>query len=94
MPKSKRRIKLGRRAAALLDLPEETFTGSVKATLYATSSLVVENHGGVFECAPERVRLRTGEGILRVEGADMTLMEISDERALIKGAISAVLFEK
>ena len=94
MPNSKRRIKLGRYAAAALDLPEETCTGCVKATLYAASALVVENHKGVFECAPERIRLRTGEGILRIEGNNMALMEFSDERALIRGEISLVSFEK
>ena len=56
--------------------------------------LVVENHKGVFECAPERIRLRTGEGILRIEGNNMALMEFSDERALIRGEISLVSFEK
>lgn len=94
MPKSKRRIKLGRRVAAVLDLPEETFTGCVKVTLYSTATLVAENHEGVFECAPERVRLRTCDGILRVEGENMTLMELSVERALIRGEIFSVSFEK
>lgn len=94
MPKSKRRIKLGRRAAEMLDLPEETCTGCVKATLYAAGTLVVENHKGVFECAPERIRLRTDEGILCVEGREMTLMEFSSERALVRGEISLVSFEK
>lgn len=94
MPKQKRRIKLGRRTASILDLPEETFTGCVKVTLYAASSLVAQNHAGVFECGPERIRLRTNEGILRIEGANMTLMELSDERALVHGEISLVTFEK
>ena len=94
MPKNKRRIKLGRRAASMLDLPEETFTGCVKVTLYAASSLVAENHAGVFECAPERIRLRTSEGILRIEGENMMLMELSDEHALVRGEISLVTFEK
>ncbi|HWQ58131.1 MAG TPA: YabP/YqfC family sporulation protein [Clostridia bacterium] len=94
MAKSKRRIKLGKRAAEWLDLPEEILTGRVKATLYATDTLVVENHKGVFECAPERIRLRTGEGILCVEGADMVLMELSGDRALVSGEIVGVSFEK
>lgn len=94
MPKSKRRIRLGRRAAALLDLPEETFTGCVKVTLYSANTLVAENHKGVFECAGEHIRLRTSEGILRVEGEGMVLMELSNERAMIRGEITGVSFEK
>ncbi|HOG00803.1 MAG: YabP family protein [Firmicutes bacterium ADurb.Bin248] len=94
MGKGKRRIRLGRRAAEWLDLPEEILTGRVKVTLYAMDTLVAENHGGVFECAPERVRLRTAEGILRVEGRELTLEELSGERALVRGEIIGVSFEK
>lgn len=89
----KRRIKLGRRVAALLDLPVETLTGEVKVTLYSNAVLVAENHRGVFECTPERIRLRTGSGLLLVEGAGMTLMELTDERALVEGGIRGARFE-
>ncbi len=94
MPKNKRMIRLGRRAAAFLDLPEEVLTGCVKATMYASSAVVLENHDGVFECAPERIRLRTGEGILCIEGSGMVLVELSRERALVSGEIQGVSFEK
>lgn len=89
----KRRIRLGRRIAALLDLPVESLTGEVKVTLYSDAALVAENHKGVFECTGERICLRTGNGMLIVEGKGMTLMELTDERALIEGSIAGARFE-
>lgn len=90
----KRKIRLGRCAAALLDLPEETLTGEVKATLYSASTVMIENHGGVFECTPERMRLRTAQGILRIEGRALVLAEFSGDRALVRGEITGISFEK
>lgn len=95
MPKKcgKRRIKLGRRTAALLDVPEEALTGEIRLVLNGRGRCLVENHDGVFECGEEKIRLRCGRDILRIEGTELVLMDISPERAFVSGGIRSIEFE-
>ncbi len=93
MKKGKRRIKLGMRVGELIDIPLESFGDTLKVCVIADSLAWIENYDGVFECAENVIRLRTGSGIVRVDGEELVLSELRCDRAVIKGSIKAVQFE-
>lgn len=93
MAKNKRKIKLGRRVAETLDIPEEMFSGLPKLTLQARETLLVENHKGIFECGESVLRLHTACGILRITGEQLTLRELSAERLYVSGEICTIEYE-
>ena len=94
MANKKHKIKLGRRVAELLDLPEETVSGQPKLTLQGRGAMLIENHTGIFECGESTVRLHTDCGILRITGEALTLMELSAERLYIAGKIQGIEYER
>ena len=50
MSSKKRKIRLGKRIAEALDLPDEAVSGLPKLTLHGSEILLIENHKGIFEC--------------------------------------------
>ena len=76
-----------------LDLPEEADGETVRVTMLGRDSLLVENHGGILQFSAQAVRLFDGDGVLRVEGTELTLAELCAGRALVRGRISGWHFE-
>lgn len=91
MQKRKRQTRLGRRILSALDLPEEA-AGVPKLTLLGQEHILVENHGGIYQCGAEAIGLYTGAGMLWVEGSTLTIREISTERLLVAGRIQALRY--
>ena len=54
--KKKRKIRLGKRIAEALDLPDEAVSGQPKLTLHGREILLVENHKGIFVSNSEKGR--------------------------------------
>lgn len=93
MSSKKRKIRLGKRIAEALDLPDEAVSGQPKLTLHGREILLIENHKGIFECGECVVRLHTACGILRITGSALTLLELSAERLYVAGALCSVEYE-
>lgn len=80
------RAKSGaRRIARSIGLPEDVLFHGARVTWFAGKSALVEGQRGVVELRPERIRLRTAEGILTLEGKALTLQELSRDAAMITG---------
>ena len=68
-------------------LPEEMVTGAARLTMIGRRRVRIENHCGLVELTQERIRLRTREGMVRIEGSDLTLRELTHHTAEIEGEI-------
>ena len=90
----KRKIKMGRRIARVLDIPEETLTCEVKVTLYHNNAVKIENHKGIFECTDRRIKVKLNKELLCIEGEGLVIMDFGDQRIYISGNIDAVSYEK
>ena len=58
-----------------------------RATLSGQSAALVEGQHGVIELTESRVRLRTGRGVLTVQGEGLRLRALSVDAALIEGHV-------
>jgi sporulation protein YqfC len=85
-------VRLGRRLAELLEIPQDIVLDLPRLTLVGNLQLVLENHRGIIEYAPEKLRLALGQGELTITGIDLVLVSLSAEEAVIEGHIAKVEF--
>jgi sporulation protein YqfC len=83
----KKRLVQGARLAGL---PEEVLFGAPKVVLVGEERALIENHRGVVEYGSERIRVRTGCGLLEIGGAELTLGRLGRSDLLVQGKIERV----
>lgn len=88
-----RRKKWKKAIYRALDLPEEADGKTVKLTMVGRNDLLVENHGGIVQYALDYIRLLSADGVIRIEGKELTLSEFSLGRAYVRGEIAGWRFE-
>lgn len=74
----------------LVDFPKDVLLNLPKITLIGKTQLIVENHRGIIEYIPERIRINTSVGILRICGKDMAINSIMTEFIVINGEIANI----
>ncbi len=89
----KRIVKLKRRIVESMDFPAEAALGLVRVQLLGREKMYVENHRGVLAYRAACIRLKTEEGVLRIEGESMTLCELRRDRLYISGQIAGLFYE-
>jgi len=87
-----RGVRLGRRLAELLEIPQDIVLDLARLTLVGNLQLVLENHRGIVEYSPDRVRLALAQGELTVSGSDLVLVSLAEDEIVIEGHISKVEF--
>ena len=78
--------------ALLLGLPEDATSDCARVTLSGQSAALVEGQHGVIELTESRVRLRTGRGVLTVQGEGLRLRALSVDTALIEGHVMTATY--
>lgn len=72
----------------LVDFPKDVLLNLPKITLIGKTQLTIENHRGIIEYIPERIRINTSIGILRICGKEMVINSIMTEFIVISGVIT------
>lgn len=80
------------RLAGALDLPRDVVVDLPKVTVIGYLQVTVENHRGIIEFTPQRVRIAAGEGAVEIHGQDLTLRCILPDEIILDGRIEAVNF--
>ncbi|MBQ8003317.1 MAG: YabP/YqfC family sporulation protein [Clostridia bacterium] len=62
-------------------------------TLYGTSRAEIDNFKGLLDFSPNAVRLNTTDGILRIDGTELSLGFMTNESICVKGKIKNLCFE-
>jgi sporulation protein YqfC len=65
-----------------------------KMIMVGNSDLVIENYKGVVEYEPERIRLNTGTGVVKITGRMLSIREITSEDVMVSGDIESLEFFK
>lgn len=75
-----------------LDLPGEITLNLPKIIIIGYSQMLIENHKGVIEYTPQKIRLNSGIGVIKIEGTDLNLKNIAADDIIVTGKIKAVNF--
>ena len=79
--------KVKREVTAALALPKEIVLNLPLITLYGNEELNLENYKGVVEYTDERIRISTSKGILKIEGRNLLLKQVTSENISVTGGI-------
>lgn len=87
------RERLARRVADLFELPKDIILDLPTVTLVGNLQCIVENHRGIIEYLPERVRINTARGEVVVTGRDLAIGSISQDDLVVEGRLSGFSFQ-
>ena len=90
----RKRAQRIRQAVQAVGMPEDIVLGMPRVLLRGDSMLLVENHKGVVEYGPERLRVQTALGILVIEGERLSLSALGEEDLMLSGLVRSVVFAK
>jgi sporulation protein YqfC len=74
-------------AAKLLDFPYDVVMDVPKITITGDLTVHIENHRGIVEYMPDKIRINSKLGLIHIYGTEMMIKEIIPERILIEGNI-------
>jgi len=78
--------------AGALDLPKDVVVNVPRVTVIGSLQVTVENHRGIVEFTPEKIRIACGEGAVEIRGENLALRAILPEEIVLDGRILAVSF--
>ena len=76
--------------AELFDLPADVVAGLPRLELIGSRQLYLEHHTGILAYSQDQVDANTSAGVLRVRGADLTLLAMTAGELRIGGHIRSV----
>lgn len=76
-----------------MEMPREVMLDVPRVTLIGDLQAQIENHRGVLEYTPDRVRIRTRAGVLTVTGSLLKIGSIFRDEVVIDGRIRRVELE-
>lgn len=80
--------------AELFDLPRDVVLDLPRISVVGDLQLLVQNHRGVVEYAPERVVIDMQRGRLVVRGEELTIGAVDAEEITITGRLAAIEMER
>jgi len=89
MPISKVKEKM----ANTLSLPKEIVLDFPILTATGRGEVTIENYKNLLEFTDARIRIRTKEGTITIEGERLALRQVTSENLLIAGRVAGILFE-
>ncbi|WKV08831.1 sporulation protein YqfC [Thermoanaerobacterium sp. CMT5567-10] len=71
----------------LVDFPKDVLLNLPKITVIGNTQITVENHRGIIEYIPERIRINSTIGMIRISGKNMIINSVMTEILVITGKI-------
>ena len=81
-----------RKISAMLELPKEIILNLPVISMIGNEDISISNYKGVIEYNDELVKISAGNGIIRLEGAGLTLKQITSENISVAGRIKKIEF--
>lgn len=88
----KRMSRLAEKATHMLELPAEVTLDLPKIILTGNANMTIENHKGIVEYRPDRVRIATAIGLLVLDGKNLSVTDVGKEVILVLGEVRGLTF--
>ena len=79
--------------AEKLEMPKDVVSNCSKITTYNDNQIIIENYKGVLEYGNEKIRIKTPNKILCINGEHIFINAITDTDILIEGKIHDMRWE-
>lgn len=81
------------RFAEALEMPKDVISNCSKITSYNDNQVIIENYKGILEYTNEKIRIKTPDKILCLNGEGLFINAITENDILIEGKIQNVGWE-
>lgn len=75
-----------------LDMPQDALLDLPRITIIGDKQLYLENHRGIIEYSPQRVRVSVAGGQLEISGQNFSLKNIKADEIALEGKILGLAF--
>jgi sporulation protein YqfC len=86
----KKRMQQG--FANMLEIPEDTLLNLPKITMMGNTQVLIENHMGVIEYTPQKLRIGVSFGEIEITGTEFFLKNILSDELSLQGRIESIVF--
>ena len=73
-----------------LELPKEIIFNLPLITMVGNEEINIENYKGVIEYSPEKIRINTECGVLKINGEKLSFKQITAENIIVTGTIQTL----
>ncbi|MEW6661588.1 MAG: sporulation protein YqfC [Bacillota bacterium] len=80
------------KVADLLEMPREVVMDLPKVTLVGNMQVLLENHRGIIEYSPERLRISVSLGEIIITGQGLVLRNILPDQIVAEGKVFSVSY--
>ena len=88
-----KKLNLRKKVSKLFELPGELVADITKLSVTDFSEVEIINLKSLVEYEKDIIRVNTKDKLIRIEGDNLTIGNITDDEILIKGNIKGVIFE-
>ena len=84
--------KLKINLTSALELPEEIMLNLPLITFTGRTNMSIENYKNIVEYSQKRIRISTTDGVITIDGINLSLKELTKNLIVIDGEISNLEF--
>ena len=88
----KRKEALTKVMAEFLEIPKDLILDLPKITIIGRNEVYLENHRGIIEYQPNRLRINLTRGFLEIEGSDLEIKALMADEISINGQVNSVKY--
>ncbi|HZW84003.1 MAG TPA: sporulation protein YqfC, partial [Candidatus Deferrimicrobium sp.] len=77
---------------SVLDIPKDVLLDVPKITVVGNQHVWIENHTGIVEYTPEKVRINTSLGVLVIKGKDFVLVNLLASEIRLDGEFREIKY--
>lgn len=88
----KRKEALTKVVAEFLEIPKDLVLDLPKITIIGRNEVYLENHRGIIEYQPNRLRINLTRGFLEIEGSDLEIKALMADEISINGQVNSVKY--
>lgn len=85
-------VKIKEKITEALELPRDIVLDEPKIYLTGDSELILENYKGIIDYDENSFKANSKCGVIKIEGADLSIKNITDESVLLKGKIKYIQY--
>lgn len=85
-----KKLPVSEKIADALELPREVAAGVPKITIWPDREAEVLNHKGIIEYDSEIIRLNSSEGIITINGEQLSIKSFTDDEISVSGRVKKI----
>ena len=89
---AKQREALTKVVAEFLDIPKDLVLDLPKITIIGRYEVYLENHRGIIEYLPHRLRINLSRGFVEIEGRDLEIKALMADEISINGQVNSIKY--